>query len=174
MGTNRERILALEGRELDRAVADALGTNMPPSREFAMTKVAGSKVCETGSTFKLRDGRSFPVPRGEWLPQPEGSSDWNDRYFFHVAKQLGAEIDGEVALYRIAALLYSTSLDAVRLAELEIVKRGLGEAYATELNGLIDPFAFNVKAADRLAHRMAAPADCCRAILLALSGEGAA
>ena len=100
------------GREMDVLVAQAMGDDLIPPRELAMARVAQRRVVSTGPAFVLQDGEMVAMPCGEVLKQPEGSDDWNDRYFLHVAKVLGAKLRAEVDAYRLTPPPYSADLHA--------------------------------------------------------------
>jgi len=109
-----EAILVLPaGRELDALVAErVMGLSLIPHRDFAKTRVAARYVSSTGPVFVLTDETRVTVPPGDGLKQPEGTSDWNDRYFFFIAQYLGGRIDDEVNRYRLDPKPYSTSIAA--------------------------------------------------------------
>lgn len=96
-------------RQLDAALARALGVDRPPSREYAMAKVAWRYVSVTGNEFRLLDGRTVTMPDGTTLPMPAGSTYRNDRYALFLAHFLGDEIAAEVDAYRLDAPAYTTN-----------------------------------------------------------------
>lgn len=139
MATNSERVLALEGRDLDRALRNAM---RPTFEEQWKTKC---RIC------------GWPLG---------------------VCKPGDCGLRPAPAFRADEPALYSTSLDAVRLAELEIVKRGLGERYTLLMYGLFceqvsgdDPDLYQLICQALI---MADATTRARAILLALSGEEAA
>lgn len=92
----------LSGLDLRKAACEALGLDRPKTLDMGICAVVWSKVCMTGPSFKFHDGREFRVPPGETLPQPEGSSDWNDRYALFIGRQLPEEeLAREVSAYRV-------------------------------------------------------------------------
>ena len=111
------------GREMDAAVAEMLGRSTPPSHEYAMAKVAWRYIASTGRTFSIRGFGEVFMPPGETLRQPEGSSDWNDRYALYIAEKLGERIAAEVDAYRLPPRPYSTDL----VAAFEVVEYLGGE-----------------------------------------------
>lgn len=101
------------GRELDALVAEkVMGVSLIPPREAAMVRVAGRHVCATGPEFELRDGRKFRMPPGRELKQPEGTDDWNARYFLFIAQQVGSEWDAQIAAERDIPSPFSTDIAA--------------------------------------------------------------
>lgn len=101
------------GRDLDAAVSErVMGVSLIPPRDFAICRVVLKMVSCTGNPMSLRDGREFYVPPGDDLRQPEGSTDWNDRYYLNIGEQLGSEIDRAVDAYRLKPRPYSTDISA--------------------------------------------------------------
>jgi hypothetical protein len=101
------------GSDLDALVAErVMDASLTPPREYAMARVGLRYVRATGQPFILRDGTEVEVPPGASLRQPEGTTNWNDRYFHYIAKLLGDKVQAEVAAYRLPAPEYSTDLAA--------------------------------------------------------------
>lgn len=98
-----------------------MSLSLTPPLEFAMAKVAWRHIIDTGPQFTVQLPHAkvqLTMPAGEFLRQPEGSVDWNDRYALYVAKQFESDFATEVAAYRTTPPLYSTSLiDAFSVLE---------------------------------------------------------
>lgn len=108
MITTPEEIDALEGRDLDVAVAEYVMFQAPtPTLEYAKTQIGWRYISSTGTIFILTTGELLPMLPGGELKQPEGSDYLNDHYALYVAEYLGDRIADEVAAYRLEPAHYS-------------------------------------------------------------------
>lgn len=104
------------GRKLDTQVAwHIFGNDCKPPRDMAIVQEVWRRVVVAGNPTVLKDDREFPLPPWETLPEPEGSTNGNDRYMLHIGKQILPEIEPAVEQYRSSPLPYSTSIDYAML-----------------------------------------------------------
>lgn len=104
-------------RAIDRLIAEKVMQIPQPPMEARITRCGANQVSVTGSVFRLRTGDEVPVPDGRLLQQPEGTTDWNDRYYHVVGMFLYSKYDWfkkEVEAYRDPAAPYSTSAAAAK------------------------------------------------------------
>jgi hypothetical protein len=99
--------------ELDALVSEeVMGISLHrPSR--AMIEVGRGHVTCTGSEFALTTGDQLLMPKGNDLPDPEDSRDWNDRYFHYVGEWLSRKypyIAQEIKDWRMRPKHYSTDI----------------------------------------------------------------
>lgn len=104
------------GPRLDTQVAwHIFGQDCKPSRDMAIVHVVWPMVTIAGNPTVLKDGREFPLPPRDELPEPEGARNGNDRYMLHIGKQLLPEIEPAVEQYRLIPPRYSTDIDYAML-----------------------------------------------------------
>lgn len=104
----------------------------PPPRGYALARVGDSITGVTGNPWTLIDGRRLSVPPGTALPQPEGTSDWNDRYYAYVAEWANLpDIEDRIAAVRYKAAPYTS--DHTAAAEVLETMRTRGYAIGIDI-----------------------------------------
>lgn len=174
-GAVRGEGAALEaGRELDALVAErVMGENLTPPRGWALSIIGAHETRVTGSQWQLRNGRTVRMPAGVELAQPEGTTDYNARYFAYAAEHGVDDLEAKVVRCRYQPKPYSTDISAAW----EVVKKLRTDGWWAEIENRHDlddwcvtlrqfdgpPWGIALKVADT------APLAICRAALAALA-----
>ena len=97
--------------ELDARIAvEVMGISLIPPRGRALVRVGSDLTSENGTPWRLHNGVSLIVPPGGSLPQPEGTTNFNDRYMAYVAEHSGEDVEALVAAVRDEPMPYSTEM----------------------------------------------------------------
>jgi hypothetical protein len=111
--------------ELDYRVSQELfNRDCIPPRDRAICEIVWKMVLVAGNPVVFHDGREFPLPPRDTLPEPEGATNGNDRYMLHIGKQILPEIEQAVNDYRLIPPRYSTDIDYAWEVADEMRRRG--------------------------------------------------